>query len=400
MKPAGESSTTERGAAGRGAVRDGGPGSGRAGRPATGIPDGAPAMTERARRVLKALVDQYIANGQPVGSRTLSLAPGIDIGPASVRSVMGDLEAMGLLRSPHTSAGRVPTSAAFRLFVDTLLEVRAPDSGSIERLRAVLAPSLGDGALARAATDHLSGFTRMAGMVTVPRADDKPLRRVEFLPLSDRRVLAVTIGDGDDVQNRIVHVERDYTKEELSEFAARLNAEFLGRPLHEVRDLLRADLERAREAANRSMQQMIELAGHVFDGVAADDAAAASDVGMHVSGELNLMFHEDLSDVPKLRALFDAFAQKRDICSLLERCLSGTGVQIFIGRESGYAPLGDCSLITAPYEVDGAVVGMLGVVGPKRMAYGDVISAVDITSRLLGAALDRRGRSGSGTTDP
>ena len=345
-------------------------------------------ISPRARQILKALVDRYISDGQPVGSRTLSRAPGIDVGPASIRNVMGDLEAMGLLRSPHTSAGRVPTSAAFRLFVDTLLDVREPDGSAVARLRTLLDPALDDGALVRLATNYLSGFTCMAGVVTVPRRDERPLTHVEFLPLSDRRVLAVTIGDGDEVQNRIVHVERDYSKQELSEFAARLNAEFLGRPLDAVRDLLHADLERAREAANRTMEQMIELAGRVLDGV--HDGAGADDACVHVSGETNLMAHEDLSDVSTLRALFDAFETKRDLYSLLERCLSADGVQIFIGRESGYAPFGDCSLVTAPYEVDGAVVGMLGVVGPKRMAYGDVIPVVDVASRLLGAALARR----------
>ena len=349
----------------------------------------APAdISPRARQILKALVDRYISDGQPVGSRTLSRTPGIDVGPASIRNVMGDLEAMGLLRSPHTSAGRVPTSAAFRLFVDTLLDVREPDGSAVARLRTLLDPALDDGALVRLATNYLSGFTCMAGVVTVPRRDERPLRHVEFLPLSDRRVLAVTIGDGDEVQNRIVHVERDYSKQELSEFAARLNAEFLGRPLEAVRDLLHADLERAREAANRTMEQMIELAGRVLDGVG--NGAGADAACMHVSGETNLMAHEDLSDVSTLRALFDAFETKRDLYSLLERCLSADGVQIFIGRESGYAPFGDCSLVTAPYEVDGAVVGMLGVVGPKRMAYGDVIPVVDVASRLLGAALARR----------
>ena len=353
--------------------------------PAPGV---AADISPRARQILKALVDRYIADGQPVGSRTLSQAPGIDVGPASVRNVMGDLEAMGLLRSPHTSAGRVPTSAAFRLFVDTLLDVREPDGSTVARLRTLLDPALDDGALVRLATNYLSGFTCMAGVVTVPRRDERPLRHVEFLPLSDRRVLAVTIGDGDEVQNRIVHVERDYTKAELSEFAARLNAEFLGRPLEAVRDLLRADLERARDAANRTMQQMIELAGRVLDGV--DETGDADGACVHVSGETNLLSHADLSDVSTLRGLFDAFETKRDLYSLLERCLSADGVQIFIGRESGYAPFGDCSLVTAPYEVDGAVVGMLGVVGPKRMAYGDVIPVVDVASRLLGAALARR----------
>ena len=216
------------------------------------------------------------------------------------------------------------------------------------------------------------------------------MRHVEFLPLSDRRVLAVTIGEGDEVRNRVVHVERDYTKAELGDFAARLNAELRGRSLDEARDILRADLERAREAANRTMQQMIELAGRVLEDVAGggdrDDDAGR----MHVCGETRLMGHEDLSDVSTLKGLFDAFEERRELYSLLERCLSADGVQIFIGRESGYAPLGDCSLVTAPYEVDGAVVGTLGVVGPKRMAYGDVIPVVEVASRLLGAALERR----------
>ena len=350
----------------------------------------APEISPRARLVLKALVDRYIEDGQPVGSLTLSRAPGIDVGPASIRNVMGDLEAMGLLRSPHTSAGRVPTSAAFRLFVDTLVDVREPDAGTVERLRTVLDPALDDTALVRVATDCLSGFTRMAGMVTVARRDERPVRHVEFLPLSDRRVLAVTIGEGDEVRNRVVHVERDYTKAELGDFAARLNAELRGRSLDEARDILRADLERAREAANRTMAQMIELAGRVLDDAAEGDGAGADAARVHVSGETNLMAHADLSDVNTLRGLFDAFESKRELYSLLERCLSADGVQIFIGRESGYAPFGDCSLVTAPYEVDGAVLGTLGVVGPKRMAYADVIPVVGVASRLLGAALERR----------
>lgn len=353
-------------------------------------PPTATDISPRARLILKALVDRYIDDGQPVGSRTLSRVPGIDVGPASIRSVMGDLEAMGLLRSPHTSAGRVPTSAAFRLFVDTLVDVREPDAVTVERLRASLDPSLGDAALARAATDCLSGFTSMAGMVTVPRRDERLVRHVEFLPLSDRRVLAVTVGDGDEVSNRVVHVERDYTRRELGEFAARLNAELSGRTLEEVRDFLRVDLERAREAANRTLQQMIELAGRVLDDAAAGEGPDDDGARMHVSGETNLLGHEDLSDISVLRGLFDAFESRRELCSLLERCLSADGVQIFIGRESGYAPFGDCSLVTAPYEVDGAVVGTLGVVGPKRMAYAEVIPVVSVASRLLGAALGRR----------
>lgn len=358
-------------------------------RPTDPIDPSSGEISEREQHILKVLVDQYIASGTPVGSRTLSRLPGIDISAASVRNVMGDLEAMGLLRSPHTSAGRVPTSRAFRLFVDRLLEVSPPDEGAVAGLRSLLDPSLSDGALVKLATTYISGFTRMAGMVTVPRRDDKPMRHVEFLPLSDRRVLAVIIIDDDEVQNRIVPVERDYSKDELAQFARLLNEEFLGRPLGEVRERLKRDLERARQDMSVTMQLTIDLAGKVFDdgeGRARDD-----DDCMMVAGETNLMTHAEFADVDKLRELFDAFQQKRDIYSLLERCAGADGVQIFIGRESGYDPLGDCSLVTAPYDIDGRSLGVIAVIGPKRMAYADVIPAVDVTSRLLGAALKRGG---------
>lgn len=344
-------------------------------------------ISEREQHILKVLVDQYIALGTPVGSRTLSRLPGIDISAASVRNVMGDLEEMGLLRSPHTSAGRVPTSKAFRLFVDSLLEVRPPNDYTVAELRATLDPSLDDQSLIALATDYLSQCTRMAGMVTVPHRADKALQQVEFLPLSDRRVLAVLVIDGEEVQNRIVSVDRDYSRDELSSLARQLNAEYLGRPLAAVRERLRQELETTRADMDKTMRHLIELAGLVFDDTA---DPARKDAPMMVSGETNLMTHEDLSDVVKLRELFDAFQQKREIYSLLERCNSAEGVQIFIGRESGYEALGDVSLVTAPYDIDGEVLGVLGVVGPKRMSYADVIPVVDVTSRLLGAALNRR----------
>ncbi len=341
-------------------------------------------FTEREQHILKVLVDQYIQQGSPVGSRTLSRLPGIDISAASVRNVMGDLEQMGLLKSPHTSAGRVPTSAAFRVFVDTLLEVQPPDEIMVEHIRGLLDPSLSDQALIQNASSYLSGFTHMAGMVTVPRREDKPMQQVEFLPLSDQRVLAILIINDDEVQNRIIHVERDYSKEELAEFSRLLNAEYLGKPLAEVRDQLRQDLQSTRADMSHTMQLMIDIAGQVFDEDVTDDEE------MVVAGETNLMAHADLSDMSKLRDLFDAFQQKRDIFHLLERCVSAEGVQIFIGRESGYDALGDCSLVTAPYDINGKVLGVLGVVGPKRMSYAEVIPVVDVTSKLLSAALNLR----------
>ncbi len=345
-------------------------------------------FNEREQHILKLLVDHYISQGQPVGSRTLSRLPGIDISAASVRNVMGDLEQMGLLKSPHTSAGRIPTSKAFRVFVDTLLEVQPVDVNTVTSLRNALDPNLSDQNLVTVASNYLSGFTRMAGMVTVPRRDEKPMQQVEFIPLSDKRVLVVLIINDKEVQNRIIHTERDYSKDNLDEFARMLNTEYLGRPLQEVRDMLRQDLQQTRSNMSQTMQLMIDVAGKIFgedDDKDADDNAADS---MVVAGETNLMSHADLHDVNKLRDLFEAFERKRDIYHLLEQCVSAQGVQIFIGRESGYDALGDCSLVTAPYELDGKVLGVLGVVGPKRMAYDHVIPVVDLTSKLLSAALN------------
>ncbi|MBX2839853.1 MAG: heat-inducible transcriptional repressor HrcA [Gammaproteobacteria bacterium] len=349
-------------------------------------------FSEREQHILKLLVDHYILLGQPVGSRTLSRLPGIDISAASVRNVMGDLEEMGLLKSPHTSAGRIPTSKAYRLFVDTLLEVKPPDQDTIVGIRDALDPSLSQQNLAKVVSNHLSGFTRMAGMVTVPRADAQPMQQIEFLPLSDRRVLAIMIIDNQEIQNRIVHVQRDYSKDELDKLARRLNEQYLGRPINEVRDIVRGDLNKTREDMSKQMQVMIDVAGKVFD-----DDGSMSDTGedpsMVVAGEANLMSHADLNDVETLRDLFEAFQDKRDIYHLMERCLSAEGVQIFIGRESGYDALGECSMVTAPYEMNGNVLGVLGVVGPKRMEYASVIPVVDVTSKLLSAALNSRSQS-------
>ncbi|MFK7890641.1 MAG: heat-inducible transcriptional repressor HrcA [Granulosicoccus sp.] len=345
-------------------------------------------FTEREQKILKLLIDHYIHDGIPVGSRTLSRLPGIDISAASVRNVMGDLEHMGLLKSPHTSSGRIPTSAAFRVFVDSLLEVKPPDESTVERIRAALDPSLNKQALIKNVSSYLSGFTRMAGMVTVPKIEEKPLQQLEFLPLSDKRLLVILIINDDEVQNRIIHVERDYTADELAEFSRRLNDEYLGRTLSEVRTRIHNELENTREDMSQSMKIMIDVAGQVFGPESESDDDI--DDTMVVAGETNLMEHAEFDDVSKLRELFDVFQQKRDMFHLLERCASADGVQIFIGRESGYDALGSCSVVTAPYKVDGKLLGVLGVVGPKRMAYAQVIPVVDVTSKLLSAALNPR----------
>ncbi len=344
-----------------------------------------PDIKDREQQVLKLLVDHYIDQGIPVGSRTLSKLPGIDISAASVRNVMGDLEEMGLLKSPHTSAGRVPTSKAYRVFVDSLLDVQEPDSLSVKHLQTALALGTSHQSLVTVATHHLSGFTRMAGIVTVPRRDGNAIQRIEFVPLSERRVLAILIISNEEVQNRIIEVERDYQKEELDGFSRFLNDHYLGRPLNEVRDRVHSDLHQTRKDMSDLMELMVDVAGKVFTQDEEDDGE-----DMVVSGETNLMTHADLGDVQKLHGLFEAFQQKRDIYALLERCVSADGVQIFIGQESGYDVLDECSLVTAPYVKDGTVLGVLGVIGPKRMEYARVIPIVDVTSKLLSAALDGR----------
>jgi len=342
-------------------------------------------VTEREHNILRMLVDYYISDGQPVGSRTLSKLPGVDISAASVRNVMGDLESMGLLKSPHTSAGRIPTSAAYRLFVDSMLEFREPGPETIEEIKSALDPNLSDQALIKVASHYLSGVTEMAGMITVPKRDSIDVKQVEFVPLSDKRVLVILILSDGEIDNRVIRLDREYSKDELEEFARFLNTEYLDRPLAEVRDRLERELHDVRTDMSQRMQLMIEVAGRVLE-----EEQTENNDDLLVAGETNLMTHSDLSDVTTLRDIFQAFEQKRDIYHLLEQCVSAEGVQIFIGKEAGYDVLHECSLITSPYAVDGAVVGVMGVIGPKRMAYDKVIPVVDITSRLLSAALNSK----------
>ncbi len=342
-------------------------------------------VSERERNILRMLVDHYINDGQPVGSRTLSKLPGVGISAASVRNVMGDLEEMGLLKSPHTSAGRVPTSAAYRIFVDSMLEYRELEHGAIAKIKSALDPSLSDQQLIKVASNYLSGMTEMAGMITVPKREQVAVKQIEFLPMSEQRVLAILIHGNDEIDNRVIKMDRDYSKAELEEFARFLNQEYLGRPLSEVRSELQNELHKVRDDMSQRMKLMIELAGEVLH----EGKQEAND-DLLVAGETNLMAHKDLSDVSMLRELFEAFQQKRDIYHLLEQCISAEGVQIFIGKEAGFDVLQDCSLITSSYEVDGSIVGVMGVVGPKRMAYDKVIPVVDITSKLLSAALNSK----------
>jgi heat-inducible transcriptional repressor len=342
-----------------------------------------PRLNERAQLLLKTLVERYIRDGQPVGSRTLSRDSGLSLSPATVRNVMADLEELGLLISPHTSAGRIPTVQGYRLFIDSLLKVEPLGDKEVEELRGQLGMEHDAQSLMRTASNLLSDVTQLAGIVTVPRPDEIRLRHVEFLSLSGDQVLVILVLNDKEVQNRIIRTGRQYSDSELQQATNYLNEICAGKDLIQVREDLLTEMRQARERMNNMMVGAIEMAEQVFDGRPPDE-------DMLVSGQTRLMEYGELSDMPRLRQLFDAFANKRDILHLLDHALGARGVQIFIGEESGYDIFEQCSVVTAPYHSGGRVLGVLGVIGPTRMAYERVIPIVDVTARLLGAALNPR----------
>lgn len=356
---------------------------------AISVDSGEEALSERAQQLLKLLVEHYIRDGQPVGSRTLSRDLGMKLSAATIRNVMADLEELGFVSSPHTSAGRVPTDKGYRFFVDTLLKFQQPLAPEhIDAIQSHLGEHADDPkALVAAASQLLSNVTRLAGLVTLPRQSHASLSQIEFVPLSDNRVLVVLVVNGREVQNRILQLERYYSPDELRRASNYLNQQFAGKELSAVREHLLAQLKETREHLNQMMLDAIRLAQQAV-GPASSNAEKMEYV---IAGETNLMGFAELSNVEKLRRLFEAFTQQRDILHLLDQSLKAEGVQIFIGQESGYTILDDCSVVTAPYTLDQEVVGVLGVIGPTRMAYERVIPIVDITAKLLGSALNSRG---------
>lgn len=341
-------------------------------------------LTDRAQHLLRVLVESYIRDGQPVGSRTLARTADLRLSPATIRNVMADLEELGFVRSPHTSSGRVPTIRGYRLFVDVLLKVKPLKTKIIDRLKGQLDPNLNHQALLEAASSLLSGITQLAGIVTLPRQNRVILRQIEFLPLSEHRVLVILVMNQEEVQNRIIHPDRKYSESELHEAANFLNSQFAGVDLQLIREQILFELEAVRQDVDRLMRAAIELGGKIFG----NDLGDTED--LVVDGQTNLMDYDELSNLDKLRQLFDAFAHKQEILHLLDRCIFAEGVHIFFGQESGYHVLDDCSVVSAPYAVGKELVGVLGVIGPTRMAYDQVIPVVDVTAKLLGAALNTR----------
>ena len=342
-------------------------------------------LSERAQQLLKVLIESYIRDGQPVGSRSLSRDSGMSLSSATIRNVMADLEAYGFVSSPHTSAGRVPTPKGYRFFIDTLLQVQPLERLAADEMRLQFQAADEPRALMSMASQLLSNVTQMAGVVSLQTPQRASLTHIEFLPLSEQRLLAILVFDDREVQNRVVHLERPIPPEDLRRAAAVLNEHFTGRTLDEVRQELIDQLSEMRERLNQGMVDTISVAQQLFAG-----GPRRNEMELVIAGETKLMGFAELSSVEKLRRLFEAFDEKRAILQRLDLSLHGQGVQIFIGRESGYQILDDCSVVTAPYSSDTGAVGVIGVIGPTRMSYERVIPVVDLTAKLLGAALNFR----------
>lgn len=335
-------------------------------------------LDERAQNLLKVLIERYIKDGQPIGSRTLAKDSGMKFSPATIRNVMADLDDLGLIVSPHTSAGRIPTVQGYRLFVDNLVTVKPLRNNLIEKLKQEMASDSSDEMINKASA-LLSSVTQMAGVVMIPRREKLTLRQIEFLPLSGQRVLVVLVVNEQEVQNKVIHTDRKYGQSELQQAANFLNREYAGKDLTNIRELLLSSMQQAREDMNRMMMTAMDVTGQVLDEKRNSDYIMA--------GETNLMSYAEMGDVDKLRQLFDAFTTKNDLLHLLDKSIHTDGMQIFIGEESGYKVLDECSVVTSPYTVQDQVVGVLGVIGPTRMAYDRVIPIVDVTAKILSSAL-------------
>ena len=338
-------------------------------------------MDDRSRSLLKTLVERYIADGQPVGSRTLSRASGLELSPATIRNVMADLEEMGLIASPHTSAGRIPTPRGYRLFVDTMLTARPVDLNlappEMAGVREQLHPDQPQRVIAQAA-QLLSNLSHFVGVVTVPRRASV-FHHIEFLRLGEKRVLVILVSPEGDVQNRVIFTARDYPPSELIEATNYLNTHYAGLGLDEGQQRLRGEIDSLRGEIAHLMQAAVQ---------AGTDALADNTEQLVVSGERNLLGVQDFgNDLGSLRKMFDLFEQKTELMRLLDTSSRAEGVRIYIGGESGVVPYEELSIVSAPYEVDGRIVGTLGVIGPTRMAYDRMIQLVDITARLVGNAL-------------
>jgi len=335
-------------------------------------------MDKRAQILLKTLVEHYISDGQPIGSRTLLQHSGLNVSSATIRNVMSDLEQLGFIASPHTSAGRIPTQKGYRFFVDSLLTIKPLEAREIQRIKYEFS-SPDPQQLITSAADMLSQLSQFAGVVVIPKRKKITFKHLEFLPLSEKRILVIIVTADGNVQNRIIMADKPYSASDLTQATNYFNHHFAGLTFDEVHQKLHDELKKMQTDINRLMAAALEMSGK------ANNTGKESVV---IAGERNLLQADDLSsNVASLRKLFELFERRTQLMQLLDSSRRAEGIQIFIGEESHYLPLDECSMITAPYEADGQIVGTLGVIGPTRMAYERVIPIVDVTAKLLSKAL-------------
>jgi len=335
-------------------------------------------LDKRAQILLKTLVEHYISDGQPVGSRTLSKCSGLDLSPATVRNVMSDLEELGFITSPHTSAGRIPTQRGYRFFVDSLLTIQPMESKEIKRLASELS-SPDPQELISVTASMLSNLTQFAGLVMIPKRKSVAFRHIEFMPLSERRILVIIVTTDGNVQNRIIMADKPYRASELTQASNFFNQHYTGMTFEQVQVKLHEELKQMQSDMTRLMSAALDASNRsLHEG---KDAVV-------ISGEHNLLQVDELStNVSSLRKLFEVFERRTQLMQLMDNSQRAEGIQIFIGGESGYLPLDECSMVTAPYEAQGQIIGTLGVIGPTRMAYERIIPIVDVTAKLLSNAL-------------
>ena len=341
-------------------------------------------LSDRAKQVLKVLIDLYIVDGQPVGSKTIAQLPDLVCSPATIRNVMSDLEALGLLVSTHTSAGRIPTAEGFRLFIDSLLTVKPLDEQAVLSFQQQVAQQHDPRRLIQSTSTLLSQMTQLAGVVTTPKRNQVIFSQIEFLKLSPQRVLVVLVLNNAEVENRIIITPREFSSSELTQSANYLTQQFGGLALTDVRQALVAILQQEKNQIDTQMQAVMSVAEQTLEEIDSTPDYA-------VSGQNNLVQSIDDTQVDSLKRLFDAFTEKQDILQLLDQCIKADGVQIFIGEESGVFGMQNYSLVTAPYQADDTAIGIIGVIGPTRMAYDRVVPLVDMTSKILSMAMENEG---------
>jgi len=342
-------------------------------------------MKERDLILMKSLIESYVKQGTPIGSKALLRSSHLSVSPATVRNIMADLERQGLVLSPHTSAGRIPTTQGLRIFVDQLIKVRTLRSDVVDHVRQNLNPNQETKALLGNASNLLSDMTKMASLVQIPCAPVNRLQHIDFVPLSDKRLLVVMVLENDEIQNRVILVDREYQREELGQMANFLNEQLVGKDINCARNELFGELLKDKKELDQLLQSAIDFAEKGLSQSNGDDS---SNMPFHLSGQTNLVSMASHGQLDNIEQVFGAFKQKQQIMSLLDQSLAAKGVKIFIGEESGSQGLRGCSIVSAPYKQKGKSIGALAVVGPTRMQYDKVIPIVDVTAKMLSSALD------------